>query len=135
MTHTRYPFVATAQLMAGAALLFCLWTALPTRYLPVDILGSAVGGLLVMGGLGLAIGRPWGRKLGIVAAAVTTLLGTVAIVALAFGIGELAGLYGPVGMGGATIMGLVAALLFAYFVALPALGLAVLLGRDPKADA
>lgn len=126
MSTRRHPFVATAQLLAGAALLFCVWRALPTRYLPVDVTGTALSVLLILSSAGLFIGRPWGRRLGIVAAAITLLLGVITVVALAFAAGELAGLYGPVGQGGALILVLSAALLFAYFVALPGLWLGAL---------
>jgi hypothetical protein len=125
ITH-RHPFVATAQLLAGAALLFCVWRMLPTRYAPVDVGGTALGALLGASSIGLYVGRPWGRWLGIAAAATTLALGLLTVLALAFAAGELFGLYGPVGQGGAVILGLVAALLFAYFVALPGLWLVAL---------
>ena len=70
------------------------------------------------------------RQYGLVSAPVTDpngrMLGVITVVALAFAAGELAGLYGPVGQGGALILVLSAALLFAYFVALPGLWLGAL---------
>jgi hypothetical protein len=126
----RHPFVATAQLLAGAALLFCIWRALPARYLPVDVAGSSLGALLVVAGLALYTGRAWARKLGIAAAGICFALGVITVALLAYGAGEVAGLYGPVGEGGALILALVGLLLFAYFVALPGIELAALLGDD-----
>lgn len=130
MSRSKHPFVATAQLLAGAALLFCIWRALPARYLPVDVGGSVLGAFLVCAGLALYTGRPWARTVAIMAASVCLLLGVITVALLAYGAGEVVGLYGPVGEGGALILGLVALLLFAYFVALPGIELAALLGDD-----
>ena len=99
MSRSKHPFVATAQLLAGAALLFCIWRALPARYLPVDVGGSVLGALLVCAGLALYTGRPWARMVAIMAASVCLLLGVITVVLLAYGVGAVAGMI-PVTPGG-----------------------------------
>ena len=63
-----------------------------------------------------------------VASAITLLLGLALVTTLALTVSYLAGIYGPVGRGGALILGLAAALGIPYVIALPAAQL-VWLGR------
>lgn len=117
--NRRHRLIASSNVFVGALALIGIWLGLPARWLPVDLLGSAWALALLVGGVGLWRGGSWALPFSRRIAAVSMLLGTVLCAALAFTAGELAGLYGPVGMGGAAILGVALLLLFPYFVVMP----------------
>lgn len=110
-------------------LLFMIWVGLPARWWPVDVIGTALALLLGVAGGGLYAGTPWAHRLGVIASAVALVIGTGLFTALAFTASHVAGLYGPVGQGGALILFTVALLVLPYLVALPAAQLFVLVRR------
>lgn len=118
----------------GLLLLFLIWVALPARWWPVDVVGSALALLLGGAGVGLWLGTPWARRAGIAAGAVALTVGALTTTALAFTAAHLAGMYGPVGQGGATILFVVALLIVPYLVALPAAQLFALARRGAPKD-
>ena len=115
--------VAATQLFVAAVLGAGIWLALPARWWPVDVGGSALALACVGGAIGLVVGRPWGILLARVASWALLVSGCVTVTALAFSVAHLFGLYGPVGAGGSLLLGTIAALIVPYLVGLPALQL------------
>ena len=116
----RHPWLGGIDLVTALLLLGCVWGVLPARWWPVDVGATLLGALLATSGGGLLAGAPWARRVGVVAGAVTLLLGLALVTTLALTASYLSGLYGPVGRGGAVILVLVAALAIPYFVFFPA---------------
>jgi hypothetical protein len=119
-------WVATMQLTVASLLLVGIWIALPARYAVVDSLGTGVATLYAVAGIALLYGARWALGLARVASYVALGLGGLAVTLLATSAAHLAGLYGPVGSGGALLLGTVALLILPYLVALPAVQLALL---------
>ena len=114
------------QLAVALLLVIGIWLGLPARYALVDVLGTGVAALYAIAAAGLLSGAKWGRSLAGVASYVALTLGAVTVTLLAMSAAHLAGLYGPVGSGGALLLGTVALLVLPYLVALPAVQLALL---------
>jgi hypothetical protein len=131
----RAPALAfgAANVASAAVVALGVFRGLPERYLPVDLPAAIVVVLLGASGAGLAFRTRWGVAVGKVAAGVTLALGLVLVAALAMSASYLAGVYGPVGEGGAVLFTLVLALAVPYLVALPALELFWLRRGEPKA--
>jgi|SRR6185312_1455227 hypothetical protein len=119
-------WIAASQLFLSLLLLGGVWLALPARWLWVDLpttlLALAAGGIA----LALLLRAPWAMAAARVLLWVELAFGTLLVTLLALSIAQLAGSYGPVGAGGAVLMGTIALLIVPYLVALPALQLAVL---------
>jgi hypothetical protein len=135
MVPARGPAIAfgLANLVTGAVVALGVFRGLPDRYLLVDSPAVLVILLLVASGAGLVAGARWGRLCARIASAVTLALGLVLVCALALTVSYLAGIYGPVGEGGAVIFTLVLALAIPYLVALPAFELYWLRSSTPRA--
>jgi len=116
--------IGSTQLVTGALLLAGIWLALPARYWPIDLAGSALAALCVVSGAGMLARRAWGARLARISSWITLGLGLLLTTALASTIAHLAGSYGPVGAGGAALMGTIALLVLPYLVGLPLLQLA-----------
>jgi hypothetical protein len=108
------------DLLAAFIGYLAIFEGLPSRYLAVDLPAGCVIGLLGVTGVGLAVGQKWAVALARVASLVTLLAGLLLVGALILGASYLAGIYGPVGRGGAIIEVLSAALALPYLVVLPA---------------
>jgi hypothetical protein len=119
----RSRLLALPQFALGAVLLFAVWSLLPARNAPIDAAGTLLGLVQIAAGIGLWSGRTYGKKLARAAAWITLVCGALLCSALLFTLAHLAGLYGPVGAGGAVLMGVIAALVLPYLVLLPALQL------------
>src|SRR5262245_45949885 len=76
--------------------------------------------LFAAAGVGLLGQASWAQKVAWVASAVSLTLGILLVATLALTASFLSGVYGPVGRGGALILGLAAALALPYLVVLPA---------------
>ncbi|HET6336822.1 MAG TPA: hypothetical protein VFG30_26540 [Polyangiales bacterium] len=129
--------IAGAQGVIGILLLIGIWAGLPARWWPVDLLGTA----LALGALGSAVaviathGRPsHPRAMQFVRIVLWAelVLGTLTVSLLATSMAHLSGSYGPVGSGGALLMGAIFVLVLPYLVALPAIQLHAL-GRAGRA--
>ena len=118
--------MAGLELLLASLLLAVIWIALPARWWPVDLTGSALALGFAVGALGLLMDRPWGRLLSRAVNWFCLLAGLSAVSALFFTAAHLAGLYGPIGAGGALIMATAATMVLPYLIALPALQLALL---------
>jgi Kef-type K+ transport system membrane component KefB len=125
--------IACAQAVIGVLLVCGIWLGLPARWLPVDLLGTA----LALAALSAAIvvvalrGNPRALQWVKIVVWAELVLGTLTVTLLATSIAQLAGSYGPVGDGGAVLMGAIFALVLPYLVALPALQLRWLRRSEP----
>jgi hypothetical protein len=109
----------TADFVTAAVVVLGVFIGLPARWAPVDIGAIALVAVHVAAGAGLLLGKRWAprvaRASSIAALAAGLLLVTVLVVTASW----LSGVYGPVGLGGAVILVLVAALAVPYLVVLP----------------
>jgi hypothetical protein len=119
-------WIAASQLLLSLLLLGGVWLALPARWLWIDVpttlLALAAGAIAVA----LLLRAPWAVRCARVLLWAELAFGTLIVTLLALSIAQLAGSYGPVGAGGAALMGTIALLVLPYLVALPALQLAIL---------
>jgi hypothetical protein len=122
---------------AGVAvlLLMAIWLGLPARWWPVDVLGTLLALAFAACGVGLIRGEPWAEKVARIVGAVALGIGLLLVSALALTAAHISGLYGPIGGGGAALLGTIAALVLPYLVILPAAQLFVLARREPAAPA
>lgn len=128
-SESRHRALGASNLLLALLLLGGIWVALPARWAPVDVGGTVLALLFAASGIGLFMGRTWGRKCALIVGAIGLATGLVLVTALAFTASYLSGLYGPVGGGGALLLLVMALLLLPYLVVFPAAQLAVLLGR------
>jgi hypothetical protein len=117
-----------ADLVTAALVAFGVFVALPSRWAPVDVAALALTAIDLAAGVGLLADTPWGPRVARVASAVALALGLWLVTVLAVTASWLSGVYGPVGLGGAVILALVAALALPYLVAMPIVRLVWLRG-------
>jgi hypothetical protein len=110
----------SVDILSAVVVYVAVFEGLPTRYFPIDAAATIVIVLLGAAGVGLLAKKSWAAMVARVASLVTLALGLALVTTLALTVSYLAGIYGPVGRGGALILGLAAALGFPYIVALPA---------------
>jgi hypothetical protein len=123
---TKARIVAACELVLAALLMVGIWLALPARWWVVDIPGSILAAFLALGAVGLIFNKTWGWSFSWAANWLTLAMGLTAVSTLAFTASYLSGVYGPIGGGGALILGAVAALLLPYLVGLPLIQLLLL---------
>jgi hypothetical protein len=128
-SESRHRILGGIDIALALLLLFMIWIGLPARWWPVDVGGTALALLLGVAGGGLYAGTPWAHRAGVIAGAAALVIGTGLFTGLAFTASHVAGLYGPVGQGGALILFTVSLLVLPYLVALPAAQLFVLTRR------
>jgi hypothetical protein len=119
--------IAGYDVFLGVGLLVGIWTGLPDRWWPVDVGGTVLGSLLLIVGVGLFRRHRWAEPAALAVAAVTCASGAMLVTALAITAGQLAGMYGPVGLGGSAILATAFLLLLPYLVVFPAAQLYFLL--------
>ncbi len=124
----------TIDLIAALVVALGVFMGLPARWWVVDVPAVAIILLLGAAGVGLVMRKPWGERVARLASMVTLGLGLLLVAVVSLTASYLRGIYGPVGMGGAVILVLVAALALPYLVVLPASQLLWLGPRSPKAD-
>ena len=112
--------MAAYDVLLGAGLLVGIWSGLPDRWWPVDVAGTVLGSLLVLVGLGLFVRMRWAEPAALAVGAVTCAAGALLVTALAITAGQLAGMYGPVGLGVSAILATAFLLLLPYLVFFPA---------------
>jgi hypothetical protein len=121
--------------LVSAILLFVgVFEGLPARYWLVDGGAALLILLFTAAGAGLIADTPWARPAALAASLASLVLGLSLVTTLALTASYLSGIYGPVGRGGALILGLLAALALPYLVAIPLAQLAWL-GRWRPASA
>ncbi len=123
-----------ANLLTSALVAFGVFRGLPTRWWLVDAGAFVIVALLGAAGAALVTDHRWKEPLVRVASAVALVLGLALFATLAITASWLAGVYGPIGKGGAAIFLLVAALVLPYLVVLPAVELAWIGPRAPRRD-
>jgi hypothetical protein len=107
-----------------------VFAGLPARWGVVDVPAAALVALFLASGAGLLARASWAARVARAASVVALVLGLALVATLALTASYLSGIYGPVGKGGAVILGIVAALALPYLVAFPA---AQLLWLGPRA--
>jgi hypothetical protein len=117
------------DLLAACLVAIGVFRGLPSRAWAVDGCAAAVIALLAASGVGLMLDRKWAPRVARATSMIVLALGLGLVAALGLTASYLAGIYGPVGKGGAVILVLVAALVLPYLVALPATQL-LWLGRS-----
>ena|SRR5579859_2499908 len=106
--------------LATAVLIYVgVFEGLPSRYLPVDAAAAVLALFFGLAGAGLLGEATWGPIVAWLASLVSLTLGLLLVATLALTATFLSGVYGPVGRGGALILGLTAALALPYLVVLP----------------
>jgi hypothetical protein len=108
------------DLLAACLVAIGVFRGLPSRAWAVDGCAAAVTLLLAVSGVGLMLGTRWAPRVARATSIVVLVIGLALVATLALTASYLAGIYGPVGKGGAVILVLVAALGLPYLVALPA---------------
>jgi hypothetical protein len=109
-----------ANLVTAALVVLGVFVGLPARWWPVDAAAAVLVVLEAVSGGALLARARWAERAARVAAAAALALGLLAVTLLAVTASWLSGVYGPVGLGGAVILALVAALALPYVVVLPA---------------
>ena len=111
--------MAAADVLTACLVLFGVFFALPARWWPVDTAAAVLAAVEVAAGMGLVAPPSWGRRVARTASAIALFVGLLTVSALALTASWLSGIYGPVGKGGAIVLGFVAMLMLPYLVALP----------------
>lgn len=113
--------VGVADILIGLVALALIWSALPARWWPVDVFGTLLALAHIIGGgcilAGVSHARTSVRRI----AWVTMILGMIVSTVLVVTASNLWGLYGPIGTGGAVLLGVVALLVLPYLVGYPAI--------------
>jgi hypothetical protein len=108
-----------ADVVTAIVIVLGVFVGLPSRWAPVDVAAGALVLLDLASGVGLLASRPWATRVARWASGVSLALGAWLVTILAVTAGWLSGVYGPVGLGGAVILALVAALALPYLVVVP----------------
>jgi hypothetical protein len=108
-----------ADLVTAAVVVLGVFVGLPSRWAPIDVAAAALALLDLASGVGLLASRPWAPCVARWASVIALALGLWLVAVLAITASWLSGVYGPVGLGGAVILALVAALALPYLVVLP----------------
>jgi hypothetical protein len=116
--------IAASQLLLAVLVSVGVWVGLPARWLWIDLPLSLLALACVVVGTGLLSQKSWAPRAARVLLWAELTAGTLIVSLLGLSIAQLAGSYGPVGSGGAVLMGTIAALIVPYLVVLPALLLA-----------
>ncbi len=120
-SKARAVAVAFGLIDIGSAILIYIgvFEGLPARLWLVDAGAALLVLLFSAAGAALIADTPWAARAALVASIASLALGLVLVTVLALTASYLSGIYGPVGRGGALILGLVAALALPYLVAIP----------------
>jgi hypothetical protein len=135
---TRKPWsrlFGAADLLTAFVVLLGIFAGLPARWLPIDLAGGLLGVLFAASGVALLANHRLAPLLARVAAFAALAVGMLLVLALGVAASWLAGVYGPVGRGGALLLTLVAALVVPYLLFLPAVQLLWIGPRERPAKA
>lgn len=121
---SRAHLIAASQLLLAVLIVLGVWVGLPARWFWIDLQLSALALACLVISAGLFVRASWAPRAARVLLWSELAVGTVIVSLLCLSIAQLAGSYGPVGSGGAVLMGTIAALILPYLVVLPALLLA-----------
>ncbi len=109
------------HLVSGAIVAGGVFAGLPVRYWPIDAPAATLSSALFLSATGLLLRTSWRERVARVVSWGTLVVGLALTALLTLTASHLAGLYGPIGRGGALIFLLVAVLVVPYLVAIPAL--------------
>ena len=118
---TKLRWIGLTQWLLAAILLAGIWLALPARWAWVDVPGTLIGVACLAIGFGLVRQQLWAARAARYLLWAELVLGTLTVSLLALSAAQLAGSYGPVGAGGALLLGTVALLVLPYLVVFPVL--------------
>jgi len=127
---TKPTLIGCIQALLALLLLGGIWLALPARWAWVDVPGTLLGVASALSAAALWARARWAPRFTRIVLWAELVAGTLLTTLLGMGIGQLAGSYGPVGAGGALLLGTIAALVLPYLVVFPALQLRAL--REPE---
>lgn len=113
------------HVLSSAVVAVGVFAGLPVRYAPVDLGAFAVASVLFVSGAGLLARARWRERVARAVSWISLSVGLVLVAALTLTASHVAGLYGPIGRGGALILVLVACLVVPYLVAIPLVGVNV----------
>lgn len=130
----HHPWLGGSNIALAIVTLVLVFVGLPSRWMPVDFGAAVIAFALSVSGVGLFLGTPWGTRMGRGVAVFLLVAGCGLATALAVTAGELAGLYGPVGAGGALILFAAALVVVPYFVLFPAFQFWFLSGPAHEGD-
>jgi hypothetical protein len=119
LSHRAALVFGIGDLVTAALIALGVFVGLPSRWAPVDVAAVAIVAIDLAAGVGLLASASWGPRVARVASALSLALGLWLITVLAVTASWLSGVYGPVGLGGALVLALVAALALPYLVVLP----------------
>jgi hypothetical protein len=109
------------HIATSGVLAFGVFAGLPVRYAPVDTTAGLLAAALFVSGFGLLTGASWRERAARLVSWMTLGIGLALTAVLVLTASHVAGLYGPIGRGGALILSMVALLVLPYLVAVPAL--------------
>jgi hypothetical protein len=112
-----------SDVLTASLIVIGVFVGLPARWAPVDAGAIGLTVLDLASGAGLLSAAPWAVRVARAASAVSLAMGLSLVTTLAITASWLSGIYGPVGLGGAVVLALVAALVLPYLVVLPAVRL------------
>lgn len=118
---TKLRWIGLTQWLLAAILLAGIWLALPARWAWVDAPGTLIAVACLAVGFGLLRQQLWAARAARYLLWLQLVLGTLTVSLLALSAAQLAGSYGPVGAGGALLLGTVALLVLPYLVVFPVL--------------
>lgn len=118
---SRHTAVAVMHGIVGAMTLVAIWIGLPARWLWVDLPATSIAVASLISSVALLSQRTWGVRFARAVTRTGLALGCITVTLLAWAASQLVGQYGPVGGGGALLLGTVAALIVPYFIGLPVL--------------
>jgi hypothetical protein len=105
----------SAILVAGG-----VFGGLPARWAPVDVTAALVTGACIASGVMMARNMKRAETVARIVSGAVLAVGLVLVLVLALTASYLSGIYGPVGKGGAMVLGFIAVLAVPYVIVLPA---------------
>jgi hypothetical protein len=126
LPKTKARIVALLQMGVTGLLITGIWLALPARWWPVDWVGSLLAAVSSLSAVGLLLNQGWGWSLARAASWLSLAVGLLVVSLLALTAAYLSGLYGPIGGGGALILGAIAVAILPYLIGLPLIQLILL---------
>jgi hypothetical protein len=111
--------IAASDIVTATLISFGVFAGLPARWWPVDVAAAVLATIQVASGIGLLAGTSWALRVARAAGVLALAIGLFTVTVLAVTASWLAGIYGPVGRGGAIVLAFAAALVLPYLVVLP----------------
>ena len=122
-------FFAVCDVITALLVLIGVFEGLPSRYMPIDALGSILAAAFVIGAIATVRTFKYANAIARAACGLVLAIGLALFAVLAISASHLMGIYGPIGRGSALLLLLVAALVVPYLLALPAAQLVWIHGR------